>query len=139
MVGVGVCESSIEDVTLRWFGQPGYSTARGEDVAREGVPAERESFGDVLLVQRSRDAIDRLNPAIPQEVRDGAFRKVVRPDRPTLIANNRAFHAMLREGVEVGCMGDGGRSRGDRVALLPKRLSGESRVSKAEEIIGENN
>jgi len=32
--------------------------------------AERESFGDVLLVQRLRDAIDRLNPTIPEEAKE---------------------------------------------------------------------
>ena len=70
------------------------------------------------LVQRLRDAIDRLNPTIPQEAREDAFRKVARLDRPTLITNNRAFHAMLRDGVEVEYMGDGGMLRGDRVALI---------------------
>jgi type I site-specific restriction-modification system R (restriction) subunit len=111
-------ESHLEEATLRWFAELEYSTAQAEDIAPEGPRAERESFGDVLLVQRFRDAIDRLNPTIPQDTRDDAFRKVARPDRPTLIANNQAFHAMLRDGVEVEYMGDGGMLRGDRVALL---------------------
>ena len=72
----------------------------------------------MLLVQRLQDAINRLNPSIPEEAREDAFRKVVRPDRPTLIANNRAFHAMLRDGVEVEYMGDAGMLRGDRVAII---------------------
>jgi type I restriction enzyme, R subunit len=103
---------------LQWFGELGYSTAYGEDIAPEGPRAERESFGDVLLVGRLRDAVDRLNPTIPEEAREDAFRKVVRLDRPTLVANNRAFHGMLRVGVEVEYMGDGGMLRGDRVALV---------------------
>ena len=111
-------ESEVEEATLSWFAELRYAVAFGEDIAPEGPHAERESFGDVLLVQRLRDAIDRLNPAIPQEARDYAFRKVVRLDRPTLIVNNRAFHAMLRDGVEVEYMGDGGTLRGDRVALI---------------------
>jgi type I restriction enzyme R subunit len=81
-----LCESHVEEATLLWFGELGYSTAHGEDIAPEGAHAERGSFDDVLLVQRLRDAIDRLNPTIPQDAREDAFRKVVRLDRPTLIA-----------------------------------------------------
>jgi len=113
-----LCESHIEEATLEWFAGLRYAVTFGEYIAPEGLLAERKSFGDVLLVRRLRDAIDRLNPTIPQEAREDAFRKVMRPDRPTLIANNRAFHAMLRDGVEVEYMGDGGMLRGDRVALV---------------------
>jgi type I restriction enzyme, R subunit len=65
---------------LQWFGELGYSTAYGEDIAPEGGHTERESFGDVLLVQRLWDAIDRLSPTIHQEAWEDAFRKVV-PNR----------------------------------------------------------
>jgi type I restriction enzyme R subunit len=92
-------EFDLEEASVSWFEELGYAVAHGEDIAPEGSHAERESFGDVLLVQRLRDAIDRLNPKIPEEAREDAFRRVVRPDRPTLIANNRAFHRMLRDGV----------------------------------------
>lgn len=81
---MNLCESHVEEATLQWFDDLDYSTAHGEDIAPEGMRAERDSFGEVLLVRRLRDAIDRLNPTIPQEARDDAFRKVVRPDRPTL-------------------------------------------------------
>jgi len=111
-------ESEVEEAALSWFAQLGYDLAHGEDVVRDGPHAERESFGDVLLVQRLRDAIDRLNPTIPDEAREDAFRRVVRPDRPTLIANNRAFHRMLRDGVEVEYRRDDGNIAGDRVGLI---------------------
>ena len=113
-----VSESAVEEAALAWFAGLGYGVADGEDIAPEGRHQERESFGDVLLVQRLRDAIDRLNPTIPEEAREDAFRKVVRPDRPTLIANNRAFHRMLRDGVEVEYRRDDGTIAGDRVALI---------------------
>jgi len=113
-----LCESHVEEATLEWFGELGYSTAYGEDIAPEGARAERESFGDVLLVQRLRDAIDRLNPTIPDEAREDAFRKVLRLGQPTLIANNRAFHRMLRDGVGVEYRREDGSIAGDRVALI---------------------
>ena len=58
-------ESEVEEAALSWFDSLGYAVVHGEEIAPEGAHAERESFGDVLLVQRLRDAIDRLNPTIP--------------------------------------------------------------------------
>lgn len=50
-------ESHVEEATLEWFEKLGYSTAHGDDVAPESPHAKRESFGDVLLVQRLREAL----------------------------------------------------------------------------------
>jgi type I restriction enzyme R subunit len=63
--------------------------------------AERDSFGEVVLVERFRGALRRLNPAIPEEAREEALRKVLRIATPSLVQTNRAFHKMLRDGVEV--------------------------------------
>lgn len=70
---MSVNESHVEEVTMLWFGELGYSTAHGDDIAPEQPGAERESFGEVLLVGRLRDAIDRLNPKISQEAREDAL------------------------------------------------------------------
>jgi len=79
MTTTSLYESHVEEATLEWFGQLGYSTACGEDIAPEGTHAERESFGDVLLIQRLRDAIDRLNPTIPEEAREAVLRDALLP------------------------------------------------------------
>ena len=94
-------ESTVEEAALSWFEELGYGVAHGPNIAPGEPEAERHSFGDVVLVERLRDAIDRLNPDIPAEAREEAFRKVLRPDSPSLVGNNRAFHWMLRDGVEV--------------------------------------
>jgi type I restriction enzyme R subunit len=51
-----------------------------------------------VLIGRLRAAIARLNPAIPEEAREDALRKVLRSDSPSLVSANRAFHALLRTG-----------------------------------------
>jgi len=67
-----------------------------------GEPAaERDSFSEVVLVGRLREAIRRLNPGIPEEARTEALRKVLRVGTPSLTQTNRAFHRMLRDGVPV--------------------------------------
>ncbi len=70
-------ESTIEAATLGWFGELGYGVAFGPDLAPGEPKAERDSFTDVVLVGRLRDAIRRLNPAIPEEVREDALQKVL--------------------------------------------------------------
>ena len=94
-------ESVVEDAALSWYRELGYAVAHGPALVPGEPAAERESFGDVILVGRLRDAIRRLNPAIPEEARSEAQRKVLLLDVATLVGNNRTLHQMLRNGVEV--------------------------------------
>jgi type I restriction enzyme, R subunit len=71
-------ESIVEDAALEWFGDLGYAVERGPQLAPGEPAAERESFGEVVLAGRLREAIRRLNPAIPEEAREEALRKVLR-------------------------------------------------------------
>jgi len=76
-------ESIVEDAALTWFGDLGYAVGHGPQLALGEyagstlTPAlsqgERESYGEVVLVGRLREAIRRLNPAIPEDARDGVF------------------------------------------------------------------
>ncbi len=94
-------ESDVEEAALEWFGELGYAVVHGPQIAPGEPAAERESFGDVVLVGRLREAIHRLNPAMPQEARDEALRKVLRVATTTLVQTNRAFHLMLRDGISI--------------------------------------
>ena len=60
-------ESIVEDAALTWFGEFCYAVGHGPHLAPGEPAAERESFGEVVLVGRFRDAIRRLNPAIPMD------------------------------------------------------------------------
>ena len=57
-------ESIVEDAALEWFGELGYAVGHGPHLAPGEPAAERDSFGEVVLVGRLREAIRRLNPAI---------------------------------------------------------------------------
>jgi type I restriction enzyme R subunit len=65
------------------------------------LEAERADYGQAVLEDRLRQALARLNPALPAEALDDAFRKVMRPEGPTLEARNRALHRLLVDGVTV--------------------------------------
>ena len=98
---VMISESSLEGATLEWFMDQGYRTENGPKIAPGEPGAERIAFGEVALLTRLKDSISRLNPAIPEEAREEAQRKVLRVGGPSLTQSNRAFHRMLRNGVEV--------------------------------------
>ena len=54
-------EPILEDAAPAWFGEPGYAAGHGPHLAPGEPAAERESFGEVVLVGRLREAIRRLN------------------------------------------------------------------------------
>ena len=111
-------ESVVEDAAISWFAQIGYTVGHGPNIAPAEPGAERTSFADVILKGRLRDAIHRLNPQIPEEAQEEALRKVLRLESSTFVGNNRAFHKMLRDGVEVEYRRSDGSIAGDHVRLL---------------------
>ena len=111
-------ESIVEDAALEWFGELGYSVGHGPHLAPGESAAERDSFSQVVLVERLRDAIRGVNPAIPEEAREEALRKVLRVGRPSLTQTNRALHRMLRDGVPVEYPRPDGSIAGDHVRLV---------------------
>ncbi|HRI12892.1 MAG TPA: hypothetical protein PLX89_07805 [Verrucomicrobiota bacterium] len=65
---MSLTESIVEDAALRWFGELGYSCLGTEALTPSLSYGERESYGEVVLVGRLREALRRLNPAIPETV-----------------------------------------------------------------------
>jgi type I restriction enzyme R subunit len=94
-------ESEIEQAALSWLTNLGYTILHGPDIAPGEWLAERDDYGQVVLERRLRDALARLNPTIPADALDEAFRKLTRPESPSLVGNNHALHTMLVEGVTV--------------------------------------
>ena len=111
-------ESIVEDAALEWFGELGYAVGHGPHLAPGEPAAERDSFGEVVLLGRLREAIRRLNPAIPEEAREEALRKGLRVGTPSLTQTNRAFHRMLRDGVPVEHPRPDSSIAGDHVRLV---------------------
>lgn len=57
-------ESHVDEAALEWFGELGYLVGHGPHLAPGEPAAERDTFSEVVLVGRSRDAIRRLSPGI---------------------------------------------------------------------------
>ena len=118
MTAHGVTESVIEQAALAWIESLGWAIAHGPDIAPEMPGAERDNYGQVVLEGRLRDALDRLNPGLPAEARDDAFRKLTRPEGPTLEARNRFFHRLLVDGVTVEYRTGNGTIRGAQADVI---------------------
>ena len=111
-------ESDVEQAALAWLESLGWHVAHGPDVAPEAAGAERADYGRVVLEQRLRDALARLNPDLPAEALDDAFRKLTQPDGVILEVRNRAFHRMVVDGVTVEYRVDDGAIRGSQVRVI---------------------
>ena len=111
-------ESEVEDAALEWLEGLGWKVAHGPNIAPHAAGAERADYTEVVLEHRLRDALDRLNPDLPAEALDDAFRKITRPEGSTLEARNRAFHRLLVDGVTVEYRAAGGGVRGAQVSII---------------------
>ena len=100
-------ESTIETATLDWFGEIGYTVRNGPSIAPGEAEADRDSYETPYLPQRLKDALFHLNPYLPIAALDDAFNKITRPEFPSPIQNNHAFHRMLIDGAPVEYLGDG--------------------------------
>ena len=105
-------ESVVEDAALDWLGGLGWSIAHGPDIAPDTPGAERADYSAVVLERRLRRALERLNPDLPAEALEDAFRKLTQPEGTTVEARNRAFHRMIVDGATVEYRRDNGAIRG---------------------------
>ncbi|MCB0184975.1 MAG: hypothetical protein KDE31_11950 [Caldilineaceae bacterium] len=59
-------ESIVEDAAITWLQEIGYHYVGGPDIAPNQPAAERASYNDVMLTDRLRAALTRLNPRLPK-------------------------------------------------------------------------
>ena len=111
-------ESTVEQAALAWLSELGWQVKHGPDIAPDGLFAERRDFGQVVLERRLRDALARLNPTLPAEALEDAFRKLTRPEGADLLQRNRALHRLLVDGVTVEYRTADGGIRGVPVRVL---------------------
>ena len=112
-----ITESEIEQFAIELLEKQGYEYVYAPDIAPDTKTPERESFEDVLLIERLRKAVARINPTIPADVREDAIKQILRLNSSELIANNEAFHRMLTEGIKVNLQ-EKGYDRGDLVWMI---------------------
>lgn len=100
-------EDHLEQAAIEILQELGYSYAFGPDIAYDGYSPERNNYKDVILEQRVKDALFNINRNLPEEALDEAYKKIINFNSPILIENNKEFHKLLIEGIDVSFIKDG--------------------------------
>jgi type I restriction enzyme R subunit len=120
MTIASITESAIEQAALAWLESLGWAVKNGPEIAFGEPGAERtdSDYRDVVLEQRLRDELGRLNPELPTETLKDAFRKLTCPEGTTLEMRNRFVHKMLVDGVTVEYRTAEGGIRGAQARVI---------------------
>lgn len=113
-------EADLEQAVLEFFEELYYECKYGPDISPDGEEAERESYHEVVLKERLREALTRINPQFEDEEIDEAVRQVTRLESPSLLVNNMAIHRLLTEGVDISIRQEDGSYRTKKVWLIDK-------------------
>ena len=112
-----ITENIIEESAIEILQSQGWEYANGKEISPEGLFCERESFSQIILLNRLRTAIATINPTIPLDAQEAAVQKVLRIATPDLLHNNEEFHRLLVEKVKIPYQ-ENGYERSYEVALI---------------------
>ena len=111
-------ENDVEHAALDWLVQLGYERAYGPDLAPGESRSERDSFDQVYLYRRLRDAARRINPDLDGQLIDEAVKRLERAESQSLVDENARVHKLLTEGVPVEYRAADGSVRTTSVWLI---------------------
>jgi type I restriction enzyme R subunit len=112
-----ITENIIEESAIEILQSQGWEYANGKEISPEGLFCERENYSQIVLVNRLRNAIARINPEIPLDAQEAAVQKVLRIASPEMLHNNEEFHRLLVEKVKIPYQ-ENGYERSYEVALI---------------------
>ena len=100
-------EDLLEEAAIEILQSLGYDYVFGPDISLGGDYEERLDYREVVLSNRVKDALFRINKGIPAEALEEAYRRIITFNSPMLEENNRSFHRLLTEGIDVSFAEDG--------------------------------
>ncbi len=112
-----ITESAIEQLTIEKLEALGYRYVYGPTIAVDGELPERQSYQQVIIPQRLKDAIQRINPAATVAAQEQAYNSIVRAGNPDLLLSNETIHNFLTNGIQVTYNSSDGE-RGDTIWLM---------------------
>jgi len=96
-----ITENIIEQSAIEILQSQEWEYINGKEISPEGLYCERESFEQIILTKRLREALAKINPSLPADALDAAIQKVLRISLPDLLHNNEEFHRLLVEKVKI--------------------------------------
>ena len=98
---VGINEETIEQACLDYFRALGYETVYGPEIGPGGIAEERKAWGEVILKERLRDAVQRINKDLPFSAVDSVIKTVLSAESQNAILENLRLHQLVTQGVAV--------------------------------------
>lgn len=119
MTASPVSEDSLaEQPALEKLGAVGWEHVHGKALGAEEGGAERSRWSDVVLLDRLRRAVERLNPQLPAQSVERVCETVLASASPLAIEDHRDFHELLLSGVPVTYVDGDGIERDDHADLV---------------------
>jgi type I restriction enzyme R subunit len=110
MVGFTASEDAlVEQPALTWLcaddTQPvnglAWRHSHGTELAPETPTAERKLWSDVVLLDRFRKSVARINPGLPPDAVQRVCELAMTSTSPSSIEDHRGFHELLLSGVPI--------------------------------------
>jgi type I restriction enzyme R subunit len=102
-----ITEEAFEnEIVLPIFRELGYPVLYGPEIVPDGINPERENYEQVILTERLRASLKRINPDLSNDIIQESIGQLLRTESPDLLLNNHTFHKKLTEGVKVETMAE---------------------------------
>ncbi len=88
-----ISEADWEDVAIEVLAEHGWAPATGAEINHE-----RTSASDIVLAERFREALVRLNPQVPETYLRQAATEILTPSSQDAITENRRLHEFMAQG-----------------------------------------
>jgi len=109
-------EDKIEQNSLEILAELGWTLLNGPEIGPDGT--NERQYTDVVLSRRLESAIELINPDVPAASRDEVIKKVIRTSSPDLLLDNKDFHNLLVNGVDVEYRANDGQIRSTQVRIF---------------------
>jgi type I restriction enzyme R subunit len=96
----------------------GWTYVSGPELAPDTPGAERKLWSDVVLVDRLRAAVERINPQLPPDAVHRVCELAMTSTSPSVIEDHRDFHDLLLAGVPISYLDAEGIERNDHARLI---------------------
>ena len=94
-------EDQVELQCINLFKEIGYQYKNGYEISPEGLTPERADFKKVILEERLKSVLLKINPGIPTEVIKNAISQLLNLNIPGLMQSNREMYKFMSRGLKV--------------------------------------
>jgi type I restriction enzyme R subunit len=114
---VALNEDAYELQCIEWLKAVGWSYTHGNVISPEGNAPERDTYKDVILVDRVEESLGRINPGVPRDVLRRVRQMLESPGETDILKANELIHRWFVEGVPMKVR-DAGEEKTRRIFLV---------------------